>query len=184
MNSKITKLKCVLLDANIIIKAYELGIWRKLIQSLDIIVSSIIARDEVLFYSTKEGGIPSEINLSSLIAEGKIREVEGDSTDMALLNDLFDQVFLGGFHEGEEESLSLLYCEKLDEDVLFCTADAIAIHALAMIGLSERGISLEKLLNSIGLNKPLPTQYSEKFFKENIKRGQIKRITGDGLAST
>jgi hypothetical protein len=43
-------LKCVLFDANIIIEAYQLGVWEKLIDRMEIIVSSIVAHSEALFY--------------------------------------------------------------------------------------------------------------------------------------
>lgn len=56
-------LKCVLLDANIIIEAYELGIWEKLVEKTEVSVSSIVAHKEALFYTEKEDGIPEPINL-------------------------------------------------------------------------------------------------------------------------
>jgi hypothetical protein len=59
--------KCVLLDANIIIEAYKMGVWEKLIEKVEIIVSSIVAHDEALFYSKKEGGVPEPINLKNVI---------------------------------------------------------------------------------------------------------------------
>ena len=61
-------LKCVLLDANIIIEAYHLGIWAKLIERVEICVSSIVAHTEALFYIRKEKRVPEAINLKNLIA--------------------------------------------------------------------------------------------------------------------
>ena len=36
-------LKCVLLDANIIIESHKVGVWEKLIDRVEIVVSSIVA---------------------------------------------------------------------------------------------------------------------------------------------
>ena len=56
-------LKCVLLDSNIVIEAYHLGIWEKLIERVEISVSSIVAHTESLFYDRKMGRVPAAINL-------------------------------------------------------------------------------------------------------------------------
>lgn len=47
-------LKCVLFDSNIVIEAYRLGIWEKLIKRVEISVSSIVSHTESLFYVRKE----------------------------------------------------------------------------------------------------------------------------------
>ncbi len=64
-------LKCVLLDSNIVIEAYRLDIWEKLIERVEIVVSSVVAHQESLFYSEEEGKIPDPINLSRLIQAGQ-----------------------------------------------------------------------------------------------------------------
>ena len=58
-------LKCVLLDANIIIESHKVGVWEKLIDRVEIVVSSIVAYKESHFYSKEEGGIPEPINLQA-----------------------------------------------------------------------------------------------------------------------
>ncbi len=93
--------KCVLLDANIIIEAYKMGVWEKLIEKVEIIVSSIVAHDEALFYSKKEGGVPEPINLKNLIEEGKIKEISASQEVIAEFLNKFDRVFVEGLHLGE-----------------------------------------------------------------------------------
>ena len=58
---KVMMLKCVLLDANIIIESHKVGVWKKLIDRVEIVVSSIVAHKESLFYSEKEGRIPGQL---------------------------------------------------------------------------------------------------------------------------
>jgi len=173
-------LKCVLLDSNIVIEAYSLGIWEKLINRVEISVSSIVAHTESLFYVRKEGRIPDAINLKNLIAEGKIKEFTASSKDLSELYNRFDRVFIEGIHDGEAECLALIMKQRI-KGTLFCSGDAAAIRALAMLDLSEDGISFEKLLKSEGLQKKLRRQFTEKFFKENLKQGSQNRITQTGL---
>jgi len=173
-------LKCVLLDANIIIEAYKMGVWEKLIEKVEIIVSSIVAHDEALFYSKKEGGVPEPIKIKNLIEEGKIKEFSASQEEIAEFLNKFDRLFVEGLHIGESESLALIMNCKLD-DTLFCSGDATAIQALAMIGFSDLGISFEILLKKTGLQKKLRKHFLEKFFKENINIGAQNLITGQGL---
>jgi hypothetical protein len=44
-------LKCVLLDAYIIIESHKVGVWEKLIDRVEIVVSSIVAHKESHFSS-------------------------------------------------------------------------------------------------------------------------------------
>lgn len=180
MTARVTMLKCVLLDANIIIEAYELGIWEKLIEKVDISVSSIVAHQESLFYSKKEDGIPAPINLKKLIADGKIKEFSATPDEIAKFLNKFDSVFSESLHDGENESLALILNNKIP-DTYFCSSDEAAIKALVMIKCSEKGISFEKLLKETGLQKKLKRQFSEKFFKNALKSGSQNLITGQGL---
>ena len=95
----IKRSKCVILDAMIIITAHELGVWAHMIERLDIVVPSIIVRDEALFYTRKECGIPEDINLRKLITQGKIREIAASVEEIADLQNIFDSIFLSGLHE-------------------------------------------------------------------------------------
>ena len=180
MTPKTSKPLCLLLDASIIIQAHRLDIWSFLVDSFDIIVSSIIARDEALFSQKRPGSVPQSISLPSFIKSGKITELSASASEMALLSDLFDRVFLLGLHDGEKEALTLLNSNKV-EGAQFCTSDGNAIQALAMIGMSENGICFESLLESIGITKDLPRQYQSEFFKKHIRTGQENRILGQGI---
>ena len=173
-------LKCVLLDANIVIEAYKLGIWEKLIEQVEISVSSIVARNEVLFSRKSYGGVSKPINLTDLIKEGKIREFSASQTEMQAFLNKFDSFFVGGLHDGEAESLAIIMHGGMP-DSLFCSSDATAIQALAMIGHSDLGVSFEVILKQNGLQKKLNRQFSEKFFKSNLSLGSQNLITGQGL---
>ena len=99
---------------------------------------------------------------------------------MAELENVFDALLLENLHSGEREALALLHAGKA-KDTHFCTADAAPIQAIAMLRLSEQGISFENLLISVGIQKPLRRHFTEKWFKQNLKKGKQKFITGEGL---
>lgn len=181
MTVKTTKPKCVLLDANIVIKAYELGIWQMLVQRCELILPSIVVHDEALFFRREIHGVPEEIDLRVLIEDGKITELSATVEELASLRTVFDRVFIEMLDPGEVEALALLKAGKA-LGASFCTGDAPAIQALAMIGMSARGISMGRLLESIGLTKRLKKQFTKRFFKENLRLGQQNRITDQGLA--
>ena len=180
MTKKGTTLKCVLLDANIIIEAYKLGIWEELIERVEITVSSIVANDEVLFFSKQEDKIPTPINLRNLIEQEKINELSATQDEMTSFLNIFDSVFTQGLDPGEIESLCIIENGNAG-DSFFCTSDAPAIKALAMIGHSNVGISMELILKKVGLQKRLSKQFTDGFFKALIKEGQQTLITGQGL---
>jgi hypothetical protein len=171
----------VLLDANVIIQAYTLNVWDKLIEHVDVHVSSIVAHQEALFYLDPEKKyVPEEINLKNLIASNKIKEFSATRQSMSALLNMFDSVFAAGLHDGEIEALSLILYGEIG-DTLYCSSDAKAIQALAMIGHSEKGISMETLLKKTGLQKKINRQFTEKFFKNQISLGVANLLTRKGL---
>lgn len=180
MKMKTMKPKFVLFDANIIIEAYEMGIWDDLVEKVDVYVPSIVVHDEARFVKKEIGRIPEEINLLALIAEKRIFEISAEIEEIAQLDKIFDDLFMQRIHAGEREALAILYFNKKN-DLLFCTADAMPIKGIAMLQLTERGISFEHLLKSIGIPKPLRYHFTESWFKEKLKVGQQNLITGEGL---
>lgn len=177
---KTTKPKYVLLDANIVIEAYELGIWQMLTGKTDVYVPSIVVNDEAILFKKEGSYIPEEINLRKQIDDGNIFELTADAADVAKLYNIFDTLFLENIHSGEREAFALLYAEKIEE-MEFCTADAAPIKAIAMLQLSEKGVSFEALLKSIGIKKKLRKHFTKKWFKEKLKEGKENLITGEGL---
>ncbi len=181
MRGKIIKPRSLLLDANIIIEAYKLNVWENLLERVSIAVPSIIAQDEVLFYSRRNQRIPSPIDLRALYRSQKISILEATSTEMIKVHSIFDRNFISQLHPGETEALALLYCRE-NSNYHFCSADAMAIKALAMLDLSHLAISFEKCLASHGLKKALDEQFKDGFLKKLLKIGQAMKITGEGLA--
>jgi hypothetical protein len=72
------------------------------------------------------------------------------------------------------ESLAILARE---EALIFCSCDAAAIRALPLLNLSDRGISVESLLKSSGLQRSdLKDRHTDQYFMNNLAIGQENKI--------
>jgi hypothetical protein len=139
-----------------------------------------VVKDEVSFFYKPDSGIPEPIHLSRLIEENKICRIDATDQEMAAVLRRFDRGFIEGLHPGELEALALLLAGNLD-DHLFCTSDGIAIQAAVMLGLRDFLISLEKILQKLGLQKPLDYKYREDFQKKHLKIGGENLVRGFGV---
>lgn len=109
------------------------------------------------------------------INQGKIKVLSANKSMLDNLFSMFNGYFAKSIHLGEAEALAVLLDDDTS-DIYFCTWDATAIKAIAMIGKQEKGISFEKLLNSIGSTKKLREQFTQIFFQKKLKVGNIIRI--------
>lgn len=173
-----TRPHLLLLDANIVIEAFCLHLWDKLTESFSITLPSIVVDKEAQYFGHDQSTWP--IHLGSLMSTGVIHQVEASAGELAFLYQEFDPVFVQRIDEGEAEALALLMAGKLPEH-RFCTGDAPAIKALAMLDLAEQGISLESVLKAVGLGRRLQTQFTDSFFQSCVRQGHEMRIRGEGL---
>jgi len=169
----------VLVDANVIIEAHELNVWHSLVASFELTVPSVVAREEAKYFVI--AGQHNPINLSSSIERNEITELEADASELAELMRQFDPLFSESIDAGEQEALALMLAGRCP-DHSFCSADARPVQALAMLDMSDRGISLEELLRRIGQSKKLDDHFASAFLERQIKEGQRRRIQGDGLS--
>jgi hypothetical protein len=93
---------------------------------------------------------------------------------------VFDEELNMALHDGEVEAIAILYADQSD-GLLFCTSDKVPIRVLAMLGLSDSGVSFEEVLKTSGLSKPLPHEYRTAYFDRYIVEGQTARIQGKGV---
>jgi hypothetical protein len=82
----------------------------------------------------------------------------------------------GSIGAGETESLTVLsYRSNLD--LVFCSCDVLAIKFLSYLQMNNKGISLEKVLNSYKHKKVnLQPKHSEQHFKNSIEQGNIEFV--------
>jgi hypothetical protein len=82
------------------------------------------------------------------------------------------------------ESLAVLVRE---EALTLCTFDAAAIRTLPFLGMSERAISAEQLLDVSGLTlasgHKLDVRLSEPYFRNNLDKGKKDFIYSKGMTN-
>jgi len=181
MIAKITKPLYILADANIIIEIHRLGIWKQFTNQCQIATTEYIVQNEALFFRSNFGNV--EIDVHEYIDNGAVIILSATGSDLAAIYEKFEAAFLEPVDNGELEALSLIIANKIP-DALFCTADGPAIEALAMLGKSSAGISLEKVFEKTGFSISsgrLRHEYQEMFFQKHLGMGKQNFVTKFGL---
>lgn len=175
------KFQFLLLDAGIIIGAHELGVWEQLINQCTITITNTV-KDQEVYYWYDEHQVGHKIDLDQYIQEGKLNCVEIPRYLLEKFLKVFDPTYLDRLDPGESDSLAFLLNElEKCEDWLISSSDAIVYTVLGRLHLSERGISLEEILQQIGLDRSLAWKYSREFRTKYTRIGEQDSITGIGL---
>lgn len=170
-----TQLLLLLLDADVIIDLHKLGLWKQITKSHKVSIPSIVLHKEVYYYEDENGRHHIDLEKE---AGATFSELSCSAQELLRFKERFDRVFQEELHDGEKEALMLL---QKQEDLLLCTCDYAAIKALALLDLSDKGISFENLLKKSGINKKLEFKHAEKRFRKYLNEGSIMRIQGRGL---
>ena len=170
------KLRFLLLDASVVFQLFELGLWDQLIEHCDIILSRIVAEKEVKYFHGEEAD--EQIDLTPYVKARRITIVDVDASDVKRFRDQFDPVYLEKLDPGETESLAYL-CMS-DDPCLLSSSDGIVYRVLAHLNLAEQGISLEEILEKVGLQRALPDQFRRSFQAHWTKRGREEAVRGVG----
>lgn len=172
------KFKLLILDAGVVIRLHELGIWQQVLDQCDVHLSRIVAEKEVLFEPDDEGGYGDDIDLSPDINNGKVLVFDVAASELKSFRDQFDPLYLGDLDDGEAESLA--YMVQQTDDFLISSGDAIVYRVLGNLGRSDQGISLEEILQKIGLGRQLEWAYSKAFREKYTNDGAADMIQGRG----
>lgn len=171
------KFRFLLLDAGPVIKLFSLGIWDDFIKHCDVSISRIIADNEARY--TKDG--TRQIDLKSYEEQGLIKILDVEISTVKTFHDKFDRLYKIDIHPGEKEALAFL-CDSSD-DWLVCSADGAVFRVLGLLGKSNQGISLQEILQRIGLSisEKLEWEYTKAFCEKWSRKGQIDSIQDIGL---
>ncbi len=172
------KSRFLLLDANVVIKLSELGIWKQIIERCEILLAETVVEQEAEFFFDEDGE-QHAIDLSEDIRSHRVSMVKVDVRALRTFLDRFDPVYADALDPGELESLAYLF--DSDDPCTVCSSDAIVFRVLGRLSRSERGLSLEEVLGAVGLGRELPYQFSRKFRERWTKQGQQEMIQGIGL---
>jgi len=168
---------CLVLDANIVIQLFQLGLWDDVVERCELILVESVVEESDFFVDSND--VEHGIDLQPDVGGGRIRVIAMTVTEIAGFRAQFDPLYVQKLDDGETESLA--YCLREGDPHRLCSSDAIVFRAFAVLDRSEQGVSLEEVLQAIGLARPLPRQFTRAFRDENRARGLQDRLAGIGL---
>ena len=168
------KLKSLILDAGVVICLHEIGLWQQVVAGCDLYLSRIVAEKEVLFQKSEQDEYGYDIDLSLLINSGAITVFDVSVADLKSFRNQFDLLYLGDLDDGESESLA--YLVKQSHEFLISSGDAIVYRVPGNLNRGEQGISLEEILQKLGLGRIVQNPYSKRFREQYTKQGQQDMI--------
>jgi len=171
------KFQLLLLDANIVIYLHELGLWEIFTEKCFVTLTRTVV-EESQFWEDSEGGYHT-IDLAPEVESGKIRCVEVSLTVINHFKNRYGPVYFDRLDPGETESLAFLMNSR--EEWFISAADEIVFKTLGREGRSSQGISLEEILQKIGLSRSnLKIQFTKQFRENVTHKGEVDRITDFG----
>jgi hypothetical protein len=165
----------LLLDTNIVIKLFELGLWQVFTERCDVFLAATVIQESE-FYEDQDGMIHL-IDLSQEVGT-RITKFELMPSELSKFRSLFDPSYLEKLDDGETESLAFLISSS--EAFSICSADKIVYRILGNLKRREQGISLEEILQKIGLGIALPRQFTKEFRLECSTEGFQDGLGGLG----
>ena len=172
-----SKLNLLILDANVVIHLHEFGIWSKLISVCDVHLPRTVV-DESNFY--EEDGQRQYIDLSDDITEKRVTVFDVSLSDIQTFRNQFDALYVGGLDPGETEALA--YLCKSSQPLMISSGDAIVYRVLGRLNRGDQGISLEEILQKVGLQRgQLPHSCTRAFRDHFTQAGATDAIQGVGI---
>ena len=158
---------------------HELGLWDNVVKAYDITLTRTVADDEVMYWKD-ESGVGNSIEIQKDIESGRIKCVDVPLSQVGAFKQRFDLSYYDRLDDGEAESLAFMLDSK--EEWVISSANAIVFKVLGRLGLREQGISLEEILQKVGLSKSLDDwKYKKDFRVKYTKAGEQDSVTGTGL---
>ena len=165
-------MKLWLLDADVIIDLLSLDVFDRLAGSHEIFAASTVI-DEVRFFKRSDEKHPVDLQ-QQYVSSGLVKELSASPDEIKEVLTKLPAINHENIDPGELESLAIL---SREEGLIFCSCDAAAIRALPFLDLSDKGISVESLLKSSGLQRSdLKDRHTDKYFKGNLAIGQENKI--------
>ena len=171
------KSELVLLDANIIIELFRLGLWDKIIDRFHISLSRTVAETEVKYFEDSESN-RHYIDLNKFIEESLISVFDVPASKVLKFKSEFDPTYVDRLDPGETESL--IYLLENEADCVICSADSIVFKILGNLNKEDSGISLDEIFQMAGFTVQVAYQYSKGFRERYSRLGAVDSVTGKG----
>ena len=101
------KFSLLLLDANVVIHLFKVGIWEAVIAQCDVYLSRTVAEQEAHFYETDEGE-RHDFDLAPYVSDSRITIFDVGTSDLRAFKDGFGPAYFEKLDPGEAESLAFL----------------------------------------------------------------------------
>jgi hypothetical protein len=167
----------LLLDANVVIHLFAVALWDRVVALCDIHVAKTVV-DEAHFFED-ENSERHDFDLTDYVNAGKIRSFPLDANALENFLAQFGVEYLEKLDAGEVESQAFL-CSTPGE-WRFCSADKIVFRVLGNLDRSGQGISLEEILQKVGLGRNLEHPFTKAYRERWTAKGVEERLQGDGL---
>lgn len=172
-----SKLKLLILDANVVIHLHEFGKWEKFLAVCDVHLPLTVV-EESNYYEID--GDKQYIDLTEDVEQARVIVFEVPNARITAFQKQFDPLYLGELDPGELEALA--YLIDSTEEYLISSSDIIVYRVLGRLNRGEQGISLEELLKRVGLQQAnLPSQCTKSFREKHTKTGETDAVQGLGL---
>ena len=173
-----SKLKLLILDANVVIFLNERAIWSKLIANCDVSLPNTVVEESGFF--DDENGDRHYIDLSEDIANKRVNIFDVPLIDLQKFQQQFDSLYISQIDPGEMEALAHL-CNS-SQQYSISSGDAIVYRVLGRLGKGTQGISLEEILSTIGLQQAnIGWQFTRKFREKYTQDGFADMMQDRGL---
>ena len=173
-----SKLKLLILDANVVIFLHDAGIWSRFVAVCDVHLPRTVT-DEAAFYDDEDSE-RHYIDLSEDVSHGRVNIFDVSLVDLQKFQQRFDQFYVREIDPGELEALAFLY--ESEEEFTISSGDAIVYRVLGRLGKGDQGISLEEILPRVGLGVPtIAWQYTKKFREKYTHDGFTDMMQNRGL---
>ncbi|MFB3904929.1 MAG: hypothetical protein ACE15E_15870 [Acidobacteriota bacterium] len=169
---------CLLLDANVVIETFRMGLWASLVERCELYVPRTVLDEAQYFLDDDQRRCG--IDLDPDISSGKVFVVDANLADIHTFIAQFDAGYVEGLDAGETEALTFLFGQE-STDWHICSADAIVFRILGNATRTEQGISLEELLSSIGLGRHLKYPFNQVFRRKYSQQGFEEGLQGLGF---
>ena len=172
-----SKLKLLILDANVVIFLHENGLWAKFIATCEVYLPRTVV-DESAFFDD-DNQVRHYIDLEIGISRRQIDIFDVSLLDLQKFQQQFDPFYISQIDPGELEALAYLCASK--QDFLISSGDAIVYRVLGVLSRADQGISLEELLSKIGLKHEIGWQFTKKFREKYTQDGFTDLMQNRGL---
>lgn len=172
-----SRLKLLILDANLVIRLHEIGLWTTVIERYEVRLGRTVVEESMYFEKEDQREV---VDLSNDIDTSKITVFDVGTNDSKRFLAKFDRTYAEKLDAGELESL--VYLDQSGEQLWLASGDAIVYKVLGLLSRTDQGISLEEALQRVGLGVAnLPWSCKKAFREKYTAEGQQDFIRGRGL---